>query len=301
MESLLIIIRLYYRTLSVLSPTLAGNEAFKMFQKVRKKEVRKREMIFFEKAKSFKIDHYPEEIHAYELGNPEGEIVIMLHGWDSNAGSLSKIAFEMADNGYRVFLMNLPGHAYAKAKSSNIFIAKNAFKAFLNHINPKTPPICITHSFGSAMLTYGLSETDIQVSKIVFLTSPNKIQDIFDDFKSLIGLGNKAFRVLCEKATTILGEDLKQLEIAEKLAKVRFDDLLIIHDKNDKIIPFSNSEEINKKHQNSTLKSFENIGHYRMLWNDDVLSEIMNFITSNKKNTSNNTNRLKESSPALQH
>ena len=46
--------------------------------------------------------------------NPE-KLVFLLHGWESNAGSLSKIAFSLSKNNYRVISFDLPGHANYKS------------------------------------------------------------------------------------------------------------------------------------------------------------------------------------------
>ena len=84
------LIKLYFGTLSVLSPKIATNQAFELFQKVRKKDIREREKPFYESANRKDIPFEPEPVHTYSFGNPENDIVLLIHGWDSNAGSLSK-------------------------------------------------------------------------------------------------------------------------------------------------------------------------------------------------------------------
>ena len=84
------LIKIYFRIVSFLSPRLAANQAFEVFCKVRKKDIRDREKPFYETAKREDIPHEPESIHTYSFGNPENDTVLLVHGWDSNAGSLSK-------------------------------------------------------------------------------------------------------------------------------------------------------------------------------------------------------------------
>jgi hypothetical protein len=55
--------------------------------------------------------------------------------------------------------------------------------------------------------------------------------------------------------------------------------LLLIHDEYDKIIPFKNSEEIKTMHKvNSVLIKHKRIGHYKMLWNQNIIDETLLFL-----------------------
>jgi len=53
--------------------------------------------------------------------------VILVHGWDSNAGSMSKIAEALVKKNKRVIAFNLPGHAFSKSSSTNLIECKDAF------------------------------------------------------------------------------------------------------------------------------------------------------------------------------
>ena len=54
---------------------------------------------------------------------------------------------------------------------------------------------------------------------------------------------------------------------------------LLIHDQYDKVIPFENSKRIALKNPKKTkLIKHQNIGHYKMLWNNNVVEDILNFL-----------------------
>ncbi len=278
MKLYLKILKQYYRMISFLSPQLGGKLAFKLFQKVRNKDIRKREEVFYEKARHFRIPLQKEDLHCYELGNSKGELIFLVHGWDSNAGSLSKFAFELEDRNYRVISFDLPGHANSKSEYTNLYECKEAFKKLIEFINPQQPFTIISHSFGSAMTAYTMSELNYTVDKFVFLTTPNSLLEIFTNFKNFVGITDKTFSHMIDNATQSLHEDVRKVRVEEKLDRVSFTKLLLVHDKLDKILPYRNSEEVFKSTNNVQLKSYEKIGHYRMLWNDDVLEETMAFI-----------------------
>jgi len=102
--------------------------------------------------------------------------------------------------------------------------------------------------------------------------------DIFDDFKDLIGLGDGAFKFMCTMTNDVLGERIQELNMADKLKDVDVNRLKIIHDKNDKVIPFKNAVNLVESNKEFHLSTYENIGHYRMLWNEDVIKETIAFI-----------------------
>lgn len=274
------LIKLYYSILSVVSPKTASNSAFELFQKVRKKDIRDREQPFYEKANHFNVTYKKENLDCYEFGREHKDVVVLVHGWDSNAGSMFGFIDKLLADNKRVIAFNLPGHAFYKEGKTNYLECKEAFQLIINNLNDEYDRISfISHSFGSGIVAYGLSELNIKVDKLVILTSPNFIIEIFKEFKDMIGLGDKAFKILTDKASGLLGEDVYNVSTEGKLQLVNFNEALLIHDKNDKVIPFANTISINSTVKNTSIESYENIGHYRMLWNDDVINKSITFVS----------------------
>ena len=80
-------------------------------------------------------------------------------------------------------------------------------------------------------------------------------------------------------AQKVLNREIKDLNIEEEINSISFSKLLLIHDQYDKIIPFKNSQNIALKNQTRTkLIKHQNIGHYKMLWNDNVIENILKFL-----------------------
>jgi predicted alpha/beta hydrolase family esterase len=270
------LIKFYFGTVSIIYPTLATNHAFELFKKVRKKDIRDREKPFYESAERIDLPFVPEPIHTYTFGNPKNDIVLLVHGWDSNAGSLSKFVEPLLAKEKYVISLNLPAHAQYLTTKTTIIECKEALKTVFNTIDTTKKISIISHSFGSAVTGYALSEMqEITVDKLFFLTSPNKMDVIFKEFKTIINLGNKAYEKLLYRASQLLNEDLKAMYIHDKLITANFNYLHIFHDKNDKIISIKNSELMESKIPNSDLTVYENIGHYRMLWNDDLIKDVL--------------------------
>lgn len=278
MNMKLMMIRTYFGISSMLNPEKAARKSFNIFQKVRKKGIRDREVPFYQDARKFKVQSANEAIDCFELGDPNGGLVLLVHGWDSNAGSMSKLAVKFATKGFRVISFNLPGHAFYKSSSTNLLECKNAMIDLLNFIGPKEPVSVVAHSFGAAVVANALSESGYAADRMVFLTNPNKMEDIFTEFKEIIGLRQKAYRALVRHTSQLLGAPIQTLDVSANLKKVKFDKLLLIHDQHDQVLPHTNSFEINSDHKNVQLITMEKVGHYRMLWNEEVTNRSVAFV-----------------------
>lgn len=278
------LLRVYFGSLSAFAPKMAAKKGFRLFQKVRKKNIRPREVAFFEQARPFQIPveldkGKSDSLHCYELGEAENPLVLLVHGWDSNAGSMSQIAHQLVANGKRVVLLNLPGHAFSQTSSTNLLECRHALTALLGRLNPAERFSVVSHSFGSAVVAYTLSKQAYQIDKLIFLTNPNRIERIFTDFKNFIGLNDKAYNCLLKLTEEKLGEPIETISVEASLAKFDFDQLLLIHDKNDRVLDYYNSLEVKAAIPKAELATYENIGHYKMLWNPDVVDNCVQFLS----------------------
>jgi pimeloyl-ACP methyl ester carboxylesterase len=271
---ILSLLRLYYSLYAVISPRRAGSKAFRLFQKTRKLPFKKIEQEFYNQARAFEIKHPNENIYAYETGNPDGKIVVLVHGWESNAGSMGAIANMLAHEGYRVVALDLPAHGQSKLTHTNLPVCREALRALIFHLNPTEPFSVVSHSFGSAVTAYALSGSRYEVDQFIMLTSPNRLIDIFDEFKNTINLGQRAYQHLLNLTERILHERVESSSVEEKARHIRAKNITILHDINDKIIPYANSLRLGSKLPQAELITLKDVGHYRMLWNADVIKRI---------------------------
>lgn len=278
MKVVLMIVRMLFKIGSVVAPKFTAKRGFRIFQKVRIKSIRKRELGFFDKARKFNVSGKYETIDCFEFGDPSGELVILVHGWESNAGSMSKFAFRLAELGYRVVAFNLPGHAQYRSSHTNLLQCFTSMNEVLDYLNPSSAINIVAHSLGSAVTANALSRSKYQVERLVFLTGPNKIEDIFLEFKKIVAMGDKAYQEMLKITENLLGEPLANLDVDFNLNKIEYQELLLIHDEEDRILPYSNSQTVHSNVSNSSLSTLKKVGHYRMLWSKAVIEDAVSFV-----------------------
>jgi len=265
------IVRIYFTVLSRIAPRIAAKMAFNLFQRPLNKKLRPKEEAFFKKTSNFKIKFSLEDITYYETGSNTGKLIILVHGWESNAASMSAIATKLANTGHRVISFNLPAHGFSLLKKTNLKACKEALTTVINHINPKEKFSIVAHSFGSAVTAYALSKTSYPIDKLVFLTTPNKIIDVFTEFGSLIGLTLKAQTAMNNMASKLLNEPLETMTVERLASMIHYTNITIIHDKYDKVIHINKSRRVQSQLANCDLIELERKGHYRMLWDEEVI------------------------------
>lgn len=275
MKYYLILIRYYLNVLSFVAPKFAGKQAVSVFSKVRKKTVRRKEQEFFDQSIPFTVSRPGEDISCYELGNPEGKLLFLVHGWESNPGCFTQFLPHLST--YRIIAFTLPSHAQNKETHTNMYECKDAFKLVLDHFSPKEEFHVVAHSLGSSVTAFALSETNYKADKLVFLSANNDMVQVFEDFQKLLGFNDRVYNLIAKRIEKIAGDKLTDMKVEDRLERVKFNELLLIHDRFDKIIPFEKSEILSKRFPNSKLIPFERIGHYRMLWNEKVLQEVLRF------------------------
>lgn len=283
MSTQLKLVQNYFKIISKISPEFAAKQGIKTFSKVRLKKIKTKELEFFSLANPFEIPFKSSKpLKCYELGNPNGKLIFLIHGWDSNIGSLTMFAKKiMETNKFRIIGVNLPAHGFHKEKRTNMPESGEAFKTILNYINPSEEFDIVSHSFGSGVATMGLSKSKYKADKIVFLTTPNNVKNIFDEFKSIVKMSDKAYKKMIKLAENkIIKEKIEDYSISNKLNTATYNKLLIIHDEFDKVLPIKNSIEIVETHPNTTLHKMQKIGHYRMLWNSKVVDKCLEFLTT---------------------
>lgn len=282
MKAIMFFIRLYFGALSVLWPGKAGEKAFRLFQRTRKLPFKKAELEFYSQARKFDVVHPTENIHGYEMGDPFGKLIVLVHGWDSNAGSMGAIANTLAHDGFRVVAFDLPAHGHSRLTHTNLRESSEALRALIYQLRPTEAFSVISHSFGSAVATTALSGTRYKVDNFIMLTSPNRLIDVFDEFKNQIGLGEQAYQEMLQYGYTLLKEPVEAVSVETKAKQVQYNKLLIIHDLHDKVLPYKNAERLSDVLPSARLYTLKNAGHYRMLWRGDVIRKVVLEITPEK-------------------
>lgn len=280
MKIALITLKIYFRVLSFLAPNLASKQAFQLFQKTNRKKMKPMEKRFYDSSESFIVECTRGKVTCFENGDPNGDLVLLVHGWDSNAGSMSGITDVLVERGYHVISFDLPAHGKTDYKHTNLIICRDVMLSVLNKVRSEKPISIIAHSFGTLITVLALSTIDRKFDKLILLASAGKATWFFEEFKKIVGLSNNVSQTMIKRAGEIFEEEIEDITVVKKVKMARVNSLVLFHDAHDKVLPYANSLAIADDISTAKLNTFEKVGHYRMLWNPEVIAAIAHSLNS---------------------
>lgn len=281
MEQVLKFYRIYFKALFFVAPKYASRKAFELFATPINKKVRVQETEALATAEEETLLIDGNNIAVYKWGNGP-KTALLVHGWEGNGGSLAGFKDELIANGYTVYSFDGPAHGKSTGKRTNVINFSHTVARIIEQ--KKIKDLLITHSFGSATTMFALAKNPhIKIERMALLTSPNKIEDVITEYTSLMRFSPKNHNALIGHIENYYKIEVQQLEVARMAHKVNVGEFLIIHDEYDKIIPVQYSKNVAKALGNkASFIGMQKVGHYRMLWNQAVITYVSDFVVGVK-------------------
>ena len=287
MESVLkTILATFFKYFSKISPKLTAIIAWSFFciPRIRKKPLSKFESKLLQQAKQYSIDSGEYKIAVYEWKNPTNtsnanNTVLLSHGWGGHALNFAYVIKQLLKDGFDVVAYDSPAHGKSSGKQTNLFYNTQTVVEVAKNIGPIYA--LIGHSFGTLANSYALDLCQeknclLEVEKIILIAGPNKVTDIFASFTQAMQLPNTVLAIFHQKVEIIAKRKIETMSAIEFLKNYAGQSLLI-HDHNDRIVPFSEAETVSKG-VGASLFSTTGNGHFRILATKNVIEEIISFL-----------------------
>jgi len=250
----------------------ALHKAYLLFSKPLKGKILPNQEYFLEEAEDevFLIgDNY---IQTYRWGNM-GETVLMVHGWESNTHRWKTLIEKLHQLNYNVVAFDAPAQGNSTGKTLNIPIYTDCLQKIIELYRPNH---IIGHSVG-AMTTifhqYKFPTSEIE--KLVLLAPPTEMSVIMKGYQTTLKLSDKFMKALDQYFKDKFGFYFEEFSII-KFSKSIKQKGLLIHDKHDKIAPYSGAEKIKQNWHNVQLITTMDFGH--SLFFDEVDDMIIDFL-----------------------
>lgn len=263
---------LFVRTLNGVSPELAASFAQYLFFRAPKRRVTgEREKNIFARGEVSELQVGRDTLRVWKFGQ-SGPRVLLAHGWGGSAAQLSGFVEPLLERGYSVIAFDAPGHGLSTGSASSI----PEFAAAIRAVAGGPLHGIIAHSMGggTAMLAAALG---LRVERAVFIAPPADPSVWFDKFSAYLSLPGELelrARARLEKHLGARFEDMK----AQHLGPTFGAPLLVIHDRNDKEVPWRDGEEVVDSVPSGAMVTTEGLGHNRILNDPSVIERSVAFI-----------------------
>ena len=285
----LMVLRLIFKYLGAIFPTLIGRWAYKLWfqtHRTSNSEIPQREKDWQRSAsmvktvdvlcESIEMKPLPVKTYYWENTDKSAPLVMLVHGWTGRGSQMGAIAQKLQKSGFRVLAFDNHAHAETPGKTTTIFKQSEVQLA----LNEKFGPIyaIVAHSFGGMITAFSLSQ-GMETQKVVCLSPPARFEFLLDRYTQSLRIDEKVIQYMVSRFKKEYGDDLQQKVSATTTAqKLGHIPVLIIHDEDDVDVPSSEAELLHQAWPNSTLKKTKGLGHRRILYDAQVIENIINFL-----------------------
>jgi len=203
-----------------------------------------------------------------------GPSVLLLHGWESNSGRWKSLINKLNEKDFNVYAFDAPAHGYSSGTRATPILFAQIADHFVQELNIKH---LIGHSFGGYTVIFYGHNYKHTLETITALAPTNSIGDVVSGMQKALGLSKRTVTAFERVFKKSYGDSPDAFDAAEFAKTI---DLrgLVIHDKNDLVLPVSGSRKISDSWVDSTFIETSGLGH--RLISNDIDSEIVKFIMS---------------------
>lgn len=263
------------RLVSILVPNKVVAFAYDKLTRPQVHKLRDHEMEVLDAAEKSTLPYKGFDIQCYHWQG-KGDAILLIHGWEGQAGNFADLILRLQSNNYNIYAFDGPSHGLSSKGKTSLFEFTELVGLLIRKHDVKK---LVSHSFGGVATTYSLyANQDLEIDKYVLLTTPDRFVERIDDVALQTGITDKVKHRLIQKLEKETGYSAGDLNVHDFVQKANVEKALIIHDKNDKIIPISQSLNVHKHWKESSFETVERTGHFRILRTDFVLDRVVGFL-----------------------
>lgn len=263
-----------FNVLSYVMPKYTSIKALDLFATPRRGHIKPKQLLFLDTAERLNLKYKDTTIATYHWkGN--GTTILLVHGWESNTQRWEKLIHHLQKLDYNIVSLDAPAHGASSGKQFNAVLYSECINVVVNHFNPE---IIIGHSVGG--MATGFFQYNYQnknIKKLVFLGAPAKFADVFKRYVDMMSFNKRIEDGLNNLIVERFNKEPSHFSLAN-FAKTITTKTLVVHDTEDKIIPYNDAKLITEHHNNAEFVTTTGYGHG--LRNDVVYKHILDFISS---------------------
>jgi pimeloyl-ACP methyl ester carboxylesterase len=212
-----------------------------------------------------------EGVSALRWGR--GPRILAIHGWEGRATQWGLLAELATTAGFEVIAIDAPAHGHSTGNHTNIL----EFVRVLLEADRRHGPFVgvVGHSMGGAAAALALA-SGLRAERAVLISSPSSIERVLRGFASHVQLAPQAEQAFFAELERTVGHAAEDLDIAALAAR---HPALLLHSRDDREVPFSESEAIDWAWPHAELLAFDGLGHRRILRDGGVIGAAVDFVT----------------------
>lgn len=203
-----------------------------------------------------------------------GPTVMLVHGWEGRGTQLGAFVQPLVEAGFSVVAFDAPGHG--DSPDRQLYLTDLA--DCIADVAAQTGPLhaIIAHSFGAAAVLLAHARAGLDVPRTIFIAPNAIVDDAVVKFSRYLGLDDSDRAALEHRLVAHTGVDFSSLAL-DRLTAGRDSALLVVHDHDDREVPFSQGSRLAAAWPNAQLRETHELGHRRILRDADVIAATVAF------------------------
>ncbi|MFZ3231712.1 MAG: alpha/beta hydrolase [Pseudobdellovibrio sp.] len=266
-------IPIFIKYLSQVSSTLAARVAVNLFLTPKRYERLPAEQFFWSSGRPITFASGCKGRVFGDSQSSDDKIIWFVHGWESRSSRFEVFIEASITAGYQVIAWDGPAHGDSGGKRTNILEFANFLCQDALAFSDLPIHTLVGHSFGAGACAYACLH-GFRVKNLVLISAPSSVRNVFERFWQTIQLGDKAkkeFIKQVERDANITVDEISLVHFISKLSQ----NIVLIHDHDDKEIPIAEAEELKQINPEITLIKTEKLGHRRILGSKDLALKLM--------------------------
>lgn len=203
-----------------------------------------------------------------------GPVVLMLHGWEGAPAQFAALVPPLLEAGRQVIALDAPAHGHSPGAESTLAEFSYALQEAASEI--RGLEAVVGHSLGAAAAAMALAR-GMPAERAVLIASPASIEAHLRRFAAALGLPPAAARRFLELVEQANGTRARDFDIARLAARLA-QPALIVHDRDDRAVPFGDGERIAAAWPGARLLRTTGLGHARLLAHEGVVRTVAAFL-----------------------
>jgi pimeloyl-ACP methyl ester carboxylesterase len=207
-----------------------------------------------------------------------GPTILLAHGWSGHAAQFDAWIEPLVTAGHRVVLFDAPAHGRSGGTDTNIMDMAGA----VQHVAGLYGPVhaIVAHSFGAPATLVALQH-GLKVERLVLIAAPLSLTKHSIFVAHALGFPMAVrgrMQRKMERALEFRWDEAESDKALAALAEERRLDVLLIHDRRDREVPFAAAERLAVAAPAARLIATDGLGHNRILRSATVIADAIGFV-----------------------
>lgn len=210
----------------------------------------------------------------------DGPPVYLVHGWGGWRGQLGAFVEPLLSRGRGVVAFDAPSHGdsgpgrHGPRRTTGVEMME-ALHAVVNAYGP--PAGVVAHSLGSAVTVWAMDDGLLSAPRLGLVAPTVGPLPYIDLLVRRLGLSVRTRSAMLAHLESVLGKPVDEFDA--RRVDVALPPTLVVHDSDDKEVPYAEGLELVEAWSGSDLVTTEDLGHRRILRDARVVDRVTAFVS----------------------